>query len=199
MTETLQFNEEKHEYTLGGVVYPSVSEIIAPLVDFSRIPAATLEFARERGTAVHKACELLDLGTLDPLSVDKRVAPYITAYEAFLNSFSLRWTHIEQREYHKTMKYAGTPDRRGIWREINKTRTITVDVKATYALSPSVQVQLSGYDLMAPEPSDELWSVRLCPDGTFVRTVHKPAHSTFLSCLNIFRWKQRNCLTSPKW
>jgi hypothetical protein len=203
MTETLQFNEERHEYTLGGVVYPSVSEIIAPLVDFSRIPAATLEFARDRGVAVHKACELLDLGTLDWTTVDERISPYITSYEAFLNSFSLRWTSIEQREHHKTMYYAGTPDRRGIVREIltqgrESTKTILVDIKATYALAPSVQVQLSGYDLMTEKPADELWSVRLCPDGTFVRTVHKPAHSTSMSCLNIFRWKQRNGLTSPK-
>jgi hypothetical protein len=158
-----------------------------------------LEFARDRGTAVHKACELLDLNTLDWDTVDTRIVPYINAYNRFIMEWHPTWTHIEQREHHKTMYYAGTPDRRGrVTMARGAVKTILVDIKATHALSPVVQVQLSGYDLMTATPADELWSIRLCKDGTYVRTVHKQAHATFLSCLNIFRWKQRNGLTDPR-
>ena len=190
MTERLHFEPLAHQYKLlpSGVVLPSVSEVIRPLVDFSRVPPATLEAARARGVAVHKGCELFDLGTLDEDDLDERLVPYVRAWAQFMYDWKPTWTEIETPGYHKTLLYAGTPDRRGKWEK----KRILVDTKATYALSPAVQVQLSGYDLMGDQPCDELWSVRLLKTGEYVRTVHPAAHSTFLSCLNILRWQQKN-------
>lgn len=204
MADTLHFDEATHTYTLrpSGIVLPSVSEIIAPLRDLSSIPKARLDFARDRGKAVHKACELLDLGTLDVDDLDEQLVPYVQAWGQFMRDFQPVWTDIERADYHETLLYAGTPDRGGRTsiREENGRKfetgvlyRIKVDAKATFALDPAVQVQLSGYDLMDENgPADELWSVRLQKNGTYERKVHKAAHSTFLSCLNIFNWRRKN-------
>lgn len=194
MTSRLQFDAETHTYRLGDVVLPSVSDIIRPLTNLGGIPKGTLEFARDRGTAVHRACELLDLeelglDELDRSTLDDRILPYLSGYEKFRKDYKVEWTAIEEPEYSPLMLFAGTPDRRGVWRD--KTEII-IDIKATAKLSPIVQVQLSGYDLMSIKKVEELWSVRLLNDGGYVRTVHPAAHSTFISCLNIFRWRQKN-------
>lgn len=203
MADRLHFDEGTQTYTLqpSGIILPRVSSILAPIVDLSAIPKDTLDFARDRGKAVHRGCELLDLGTLDEDDLDEQLVPYIAAYAKFKDDWQPVWTAIEESGYHKTLLYAGTPDRRG-WTtrrlvkgrivDTGKPYTILPDLKATYELNPAVQVQLSGYDLMGDKVADELWSVRLKKDGTYERTVHKPAHSTFLSCLNIFNWKRKN-------
>jgi hypothetical protein len=195
MSDTLHFEATTHTYKLlpRGIELPSVSRLIQPLVDFSSVPKATLEYAIERGHAVHKACELFDLGTLDPDSVDPAIAEYVRAWALFMYDWKPEFTEIEQPGYHKTMLYAGTPDRWATWKDRRgQQRRILIDLKSTAKLNPAVAVQLSGYSLMADEPADELWSVRLMNDGTYERVVHKLASATFLSCYNIFMWKRKN-------
>ncbi len=41
------------------MIYPSVTEVLQPWSDFSRIPPAVLEAAASRGTAAHQACEAI--------------------------------------------------------------------------------------------------------------------------------------------
>ena len=65
MAQVLTFDPEKHEYRINGVLVPSVSQILAPLYDFSKIPRDVLERKRQIGTAIHKAIELDLLGDLD--------------------------------------------------------------------------------------------------------------------------------------
>jgi len=195
------FTEEPHSYHLDGVRLPSVSEIIAPLVDYSMVPAATLAFAATRGTAVHYACELLDVGELDEASVDPRIAGYVDAYRKFCLDFSPSWDIIELPMYHKTLMYAGTPDRRG---EIDGA-SVVVDLKSIVTEMPAVQIQLTGYDMMIGSqdeewsPADELLALYLKPDGTYRLRTSKRDEQTFLGCLRHYRgkaiidaWKGRN-------
>ncbi len=60
---------------------PTVTEVIEPWVDFSRIPAAKLQAAQERGTAVHEVCTLYARG------IWPAVAP---EYAGYFDSFR-RW------------------------------------------------------------------------------------------------------------
>ena len=63
----LVFDAPTHRYTLDGVLVPSVTGILkaSGLVDFSHIPAATLDAARERGTVVHQAVHFYNEHDLD--------------------------------------------------------------------------------------------------------------------------------------
>jgi hypothetical protein len=188
-TGVFVFDPGPHVYTLDGVVIPSVSTILAPIkTDFNSIPASVLNKARDRGHAVHFACQLFDEDDLDWDTLDPQIEPYVRGWQKFTAEHDPLWTRIEVSDYHKTMLYAGTPDRKGAFGGKN----VVVDIKATFDLSPEVQVQLSGYDLMDEVHADELWSVRLTKDGSYEKKLHKQAHSTFLSCLNIYNWNKRN-------
>ena len=94
----LQFSEEQHAYTLNSVVVPSVTKIlqIVGISDFSKVPADILERARLFGTAVHKACELFDKGTLDERTLDTNLWPYLDAWFAFKKDYQLEFIEIEK-------------------------------------------------------------------------------------------------------
>ncbi len=198
------FNAERHEYRLDGVIVPSVSAIIRPLVSHEGIPKKTLDFARDRGHAIHFANQLLDQGRLDYDSLDERIVPYVSAWAQFVSDWEMLWDLIEQPLANPLMMYAGTPDRGGrtTIREQDGRRydcgipyRVGVDMKNTYTLNPAVEAQLIGYDMLQEEPWDELWSVRLKKDGTYERTVHAKNPGLFLSCYTIYQWKMKNRLT----
>ena len=45
----LTFDEAAHEYRLDGRRLPSVTQLLAPLVDYSKVPRETLERAQALG------------------------------------------------------------------------------------------------------------------------------------------------------
>lgn len=57
--------------------------MLAPLCDFSRVPLHVLKAAARFGTAVHRACELDDLGELDEATLDARLAGHLHAWRSF--------------------------------------------------------------------------------------------------------------------
>jgi hypothetical protein len=191
-----EYDDDKHQYRLAGVVLPGVSTILTPIVDFGDAPMDKVRAAAVRGKHVHKACELWDAGDLDEDALDPVLVPYLAGWKAFRRDFGCQWDACEIPEYHPVHHYGGTPDRRGHW----KKKRILVDLKATYKLNDSVEVQLAGYDLLDTlGPADELWSVRVTKNATYERHVHRKCHATFLSLLNIYKWRTVKGLTYPKW
>ena len=80
----IEFRESDHSYWFDGIRVPGVSEIIegAGLTDPNAQKYYT-KFHADRGTAVHKACELYDKGILDEDSLDPEVVGYLEAYKKF--------------------------------------------------------------------------------------------------------------------
>lgn len=166
MIDGLTFDEATHTYRMYGVVVPSVTTILKPLSDFSAIPAGVLAAASAFGTAVHKATELHDLGTLDFSLLDPALEPYLEAWVNFSRDYEVQWSEIEHVVYSPTMRYAGTLDRRGLVRD----RMTTLDIKSSAALYPSVGPQLAAYkSAYGIEASlDERMAVQLKKDGTYL-------------------------------
>lgn len=55
---TIEFDGEAHRYIVNGILTPSVSELLKHRFnDYVGVPAAVLEAAAERGTAMHAAIE----------------------------------------------------------------------------------------------------------------------------------------------
>ena len=96
----LLFDEVSHTYTAGGVVVPSVTQILAPLNDLSFIGPEVLAYKRALGTAVHKATELYDLGELDESSVADVVRPYLDAWIRLRTELQFEILGMDERVFH---------------------------------------------------------------------------------------------------
>lgn len=65
--DDLKFDPVLHRYTLDDVLLPSVTQILnaSGAIDFSEIPQPVLLAARDRGSAVHRACHFVNEDDLD--------------------------------------------------------------------------------------------------------------------------------------
>ena len=108
----LIFFDDTHTYTVDGEEFPSVSEIsrFASREVYGEVSQFNLDNACSRGSAVHKATEILD--KYGKCECDDDIAPYIQAYVQFRKDFGIKdYAHIEKALAHEELKYAGTIDR----------------------------------------------------------------------------------------
>ena len=163
----LSFRDDGHVYMLDGERLPCVSDLCKPLHReiYKNAPAWQMEAAAERGTAVHKAAELLDKCGSAP--IDEEYRPYLLAYKAFLRDTCPSWSLIEQPLYHPDLRYAGTVDRYG---QLSGESAL-VDVKTTYAVyKPLCRAQLNLYRLMLIArgfPVRRMYILHLRKDSTY--------------------------------
>ena len=201
MAAVLQFDEASHTYLIDGVRVPSVTQVLKPLYDFSRVDPVMLQAKAALGTSVHRACELLDNDDLDEESEDGRaalapLAGYLAGYKKFKSDKKPVVLENETRLFHPAHRYAGTIDRRfelegDVW---------DVDLKSTVAMSPIVGLQTAAYTEMfkANGKTDRArrGALQLFPDGKYKLWEFKdPADfSVFLSLLTVQRFKERHSL-----
>ncbi len=189
----LTFNEEQHEYRWNGVVVPSVTQILAPMVDYSVVPEARMKAAQELGSMVHKATELFDLGVLDEDDLDPILKPYLDAWKKFRSDVGFVPDTVEKQIYHPTLRYCGTSDRTGTIRG----RKAVLDIKKMMALGPVIGLQLAAYQEMHNLEGAGIvarYALSLRADGTYrlqeyTDSVDLPA---FMSLLTIRNWKARH-------
>ena len=108
----LIFYDDEHIYTVDGEEFPSVSEIsrFASREVYGEVSQYNLDNACSRGSAVHKATEILD--KYGKCECDEDIEPYIRAYVKFRKDFGIKdYAHIEKSLAHEELKYAGTIDR----------------------------------------------------------------------------------------
>lgn len=192
---TFQFDAVAHEYSEGGVVIPSVTQILADvgIVDYSMVPRAILEHKGRIGTEVHIACQFLDEDALDWDSVDPEVLNYVLAYESFKRKtgFAPRLNEFRTVATVNGMKYGMTLDREG---DIDG-RPYVVELKATAQIHKSWGIQLAAYDLGLPQ--DVVRSraaLHLRNDGTFAVQPYTDRNDRqiFVCALGLTWWKRNN-------
>jgi hypothetical protein len=190
--DELRFDEAAHRYFLGDQELPSVTRIINSVFPFNGQYAD----ARDRGTAVHLACQYDDEGRLDESTVYPEYWNYLTAWRAFRESSGFVPEEIEIRKYHQFLKYAGTIDRIG---RLSSGRRIVIDLK-TGGKYPQYRIQLAAYVNLLGNPFDfHRGSVTLEADGSFsfdefpLLSTQEGANdlAVFRSCFNIHNF---NCL-----
>lgn len=164
----LVFDEEKHLYLYDGHIYPSVTEICAPLQSFADVSPSVLQQAQRRGTQVHEYCQLIDYGVEpDALEVEPELAGYVLAYMRFLRDYKPEWDMIEQPLVSTAEKYAGTLDRFG---KIDS-RPWLVDLKTTAQPKRPTRIswacQLEGYSRMLECDIYCRADLQLRKDGTY--------------------------------
>lgn len=147
------------------------------------------ELGRDRGSAVHAACEYDDAGDLDETTVDPMVLPYLEGWRKFRKHAQPRWTAIEKRVSNETWRYTGTPDRVGTIGG----KHVVVDIKSG-AKDSWHRLQLAAYQGCMEDPFRfERWVVRLTGAGkfsldTYTLATYQPDFSVFCSAVNVYRW-----------
>lgn len=178
----LTFNEDSHEYFLDDERLPSVSEIIAPLKDFSMIPADVLENKRQFGTNIHKMIELYLEDDLDEDSLPADLKGCLDAFKKWKDIYftPVETLKVEVKQFHPKLKYAGTPD-------LDLPDSI-IDIKSRDFDPVSDPLQLAAYKRFG-EPQREGYILSLFPDGTykFKRVPESKSWPMFRQLLNYYR------------
>lgn len=180
----LLFFDTEHRYTLDGEELPSVSEVTRFISReiYGDIGQFNLDRAAERGTAVHKATEILD--KYGKVEITEDIEPYIKAYVAFRKEHECDWKYIERQSYEPGKRYAGTIDRLGT---LDGVCTL-VDIKTTSSISKRhrtlYSVCLTLYRRMFPdEDVKQLVILQLKNDGTYRIHRLEPLEELAESCV----------------
>lgn len=168
----LEFDELEHRYRYRGVALPSVTAILPKNPGYEFVEPATMEYARQRGTAVDRAIQFWLEGELDDESLDPAIIPYVRGFGAFLLESNWRTIAVQPQMCCSRLGVAGTADGVG-W--VNGRRTVC-DWKVTAQLPQSVSMQVGAYarlwDACYPEEPIHMGAaLHLRPDGTY-RFVH---------------------------
>lgn len=107
----LVFQAEGHRYLLDGQPIPSVTTLLGKLHSFAGVPEDVLEAARQRGTAVHRACHFLDEDDLDESQLTEQVAGYLSGWKRFKAESGCVIHECETMAAHPVHRFAGTWDR----------------------------------------------------------------------------------------
>lgn len=197
----IDFDPETHTYRVRGVLVPHVTGILTPLERYYGVPSGALEYASERGRDVHSACEYLDQDDLDPASLDEEIAPYVTAYERFLDDARPEWEAIESWVWSERYGYAGTLDRVGVLHGLKRTPAAVIDIKTVSALSPVTGLQLAAYEHAYREMRGRgaarrlaRYALQLRPDSTYrlAQYAEPTDYSVFLAQLSVAGWCRRH-------
>ena len=142
---------EGRRYTVEGRRVPSVTEVlnISGLVDLAFLDQDMLAKAAERGTTVHRLCELYDREVLDWATVPSEFTGYLDGWLQFREDSGFEPALIEEPVFNARLRYAGTLDRTGYPRKHGTFRGI-YDIKTGRALQPTTAYQLAGYKLALP-------------------------------------------------
>lgn len=201
----LTFDADKHEYRLDGSVVPSVTQILAPLYDFDRIPRDVLDRKRQIGVALDALIELDLKDDLDESSVDPSLEGYFRAWRLFRKEKDFKPLETQKRVVSLKYRYAGTPD---AWGYMGN-HIALVDWKATYAMHPAVALQTAAYENACHETiagwlrNPRRYGIKFREDGHYILTPYtKPENKNdfgiFLSFLSCHNWRVKNGLLKEK-
>jgi hypothetical protein len=195
--EEIHFDSDLHRYTVGGVVLPSVTQVIESVLpsNFGPMTDEREEWIKGRGTALHAACKLLSQGRLDWESVSPEIMGKALAWKRFLSDAPLEILGCELAMAHPLYRYCGMMD----LVQYAPTASI-IDIKST--ISPQLIIQLGGYSLLWSSKNGKIRSaagVELRDDETyrcqwFDQREIRRGEQTFLAALTLFNFKKENNL-----
>lgn len=204
----LKFYDEGHRYELDGKEIPSVSELsrfASREVYNNDISKYTLDKACERGTAIHKASEQLDIyGKCD---ISPEYAEYVNAYVQFRKDFNIKdYLYIEKPFATSQLGYAGTIDRVYVIDEDfikavkkhckvdisnRKGMLAIIDLKSSSAVQKVLaKIQLPAYSYLVEEnlPNERvgfLAILHLKKDGKYKLTEYEDNPELLYACLSL--------------
>jgi hypothetical protein len=201
----LTFDEAAHMYHWDGKPVPNVTRIIAPLTDYSHIPAEALERARQQGQHVHKMVELDCKNDLDFANLPEWMRGHYAAWRLFVDETGFQCFSSEHKVYHPRLGYAGTLDLAGLMPKLKTSKKpAVIDVKRSFYAGPAIGLQTVAYAEawnlsraagLAENPKlEERYALQLNANGTYRLQpfVDRDDSAAFLACLQQLRWKEKH-------
>jgi hypothetical protein len=146
-----EYDAERHEYFVDGRPFVSIT---TGLTLAGIRPPYFDEWAAYRGTVVHKATELWDLGTLDEESASD-VSGWLDGWKRYRDAWDFEPIQIETPGFSRTWRFAGRSDRVG---KIRGGAWAIVEVKSVGTAAkrpePWVAFQTAGQEVLALEDTD---------------------------------------------
>ena len=173
------------------MILASVTEILKPWSDFSRIPPAVLEAASVRGTAVHDICATI-ARRLPLLTIPDECYGYVESFNRWFELVVDDVLLVETRLVDMGFAYHGEPD---LIIKAKHGEIILVDNKTPIQLVKTWQLQCAGYFNLADKNGmrpDKCGSLRLDPKGGIAKmTFYENSlqdFNLFLQALNLHRF-----------
>jgi hypothetical protein len=193
----LSFDPATHIYKLDGVVIPSVTQVLADVGLSPDYPAEQRQFYLNRGTAVHRACELLVAGKLDKNNTDPRLHGYVDSFDRFLQRTGFKPDLVEHRVWSEAYLVGGSLDYCG---PLNGVQTI-LDVKSGEPAAAAA-LQTAAYAYLLKEShglvASRRLTLRLDPDGGEPKPEEYMDFNNdlrvFLSAVAVWHWRARRNL-----
>lgn len=191
----IDFDEEKHLYTLRGMKLPSVTQIMEPmsLMLYATVPDNTLQQAADRGTRAHESVSNYVLYGIE--EYDEDTEPYVHAFTQFQRDFNPTWVASEYRTYHKTMGYAGTIDLIGYIEPDDGTGVDVVDLKCTAVFhGVMLSTQIGAYSEALKShgvPVRNRYGLQLLKTGKYRFERVEDGYKTFIHSLAIYNAMQQ--------
>lgn len=181
------FDSAKHIYRIDGHIVPSNTEILAMagLVDMRWYT----EEGRDRGTAVHFACQLIDEDDLNWSTVSEAIESYVRAYEKFKLESGFEPTLIEVPHYNYPHRYGTTIDRIGI---LPNRGEVLLELKSGAVEDwAGLQLALQNECLSKRLPR---FALQLKPDGNYRLDEFKDPNdrNVALSACAVVHWKRNH-------
>ena len=211
----LIFYDDVHRYEVDGEEMPSVSQIsrFASREVYGEISQYKLDNACERGSAVHKATEILD--KYKECEVTEDIETYLRAYVQFKKDFGVGdYVAIEKPLASENLKFAGTIDRIllitkefadkvleickvDLSKQVGKLAII--DLKSSSVVQKVLaKIQLNGYQKLVEENKigevGALFILHLEKNNKYKLMPFDINDTLFMSCLNLhneFRPKRK--------
>jgi len=201
----LEFSPASHEYRVDGALVPSVTQLLddaglAP--DYSTIPPAVLQHARQRGIHVDQCVELLDADDLDWRTVHPEAVPFLEGWMRFKEYEGFTPLVSQLPVFHPTYGFAGTADSCGL---LPGGRPVIIERKTTQKMAATVALQTAGYavdglwyappggGVLAPIPWERpaRLGVQLRRDGSYQLVPYDDPEdmAAFLGVVALGRWR----------
>ena len=184
----VKFDEATHTYTVQGVKFPSVTQVIADMGLYGDTSYFT-EHSRQRGKFVHRIIEWYLSGELDESSIDPTIRPYFDAWRKFEADSWYVSDVCEKVMVSDLYRFAGTVDHIG---HLNGHYCL-IDVKTGVA-SSATALQTAGYEILVKHPGIKRFNLQLTEDGKYKLTEFKERtdRDIFRAALSLYYWKQNN-------
>jgi len=189
---SIEFNEKLHEYRVGGILTPSVSQILKAngLMESFRHS----ETALNNGTAIHRALELHDLGKLDEGSLDPRLKKCLNLWENFKKEIGVSIVLEAEKRVSFGVLYAGTIDR---VLKLRNGKRMVLDFKSGNP-QPWAALQTAGYALAYDLEGHKDYE-RCCAKihWDMDRVIYKPYtdhadFNVFMAMATVYHYKKNN-------